>query len=56
MESMCATNNMMLRMSHLIDTNNANWVHSRYHWNKELSQEEMKIVTRALRKEIGGIP
>ena len=38
----------------MIDTNNANWVHSRYHWNQELNQTDMMIVTRALRKEIGG--
>jgi len=39
-----------------IDTGTANWVHSRYHWDQELSQAEMMEVTRALRKEIGGIP
>ena len=39
-----------------IDTGTANWIHSRYHWDQELSQAEMMEVTRALRKEIGGIP
>ena len=40
----------------MINPDTANWVHSRYHWNHELSQNEMMVVTRALRKEIGGKP
>ena len=40
----------------MINTGTANWVHSRYHWNQELSQDDILIVTTALRKEIGGIP
>ena len=43
-------------MMPMIHTKNANWVHSRYHWDQALGQNNMKIVTRALRKEIGGIP
>ena len=40
----------------MIHLNANNWVHSLYHWEQELSKKEMMIVTRALRKEIGGIP
>jgi len=40
----------------MISTSTANWVHSRYHWNEVLSRDDMIIVTRALRKEIGGKP
>jgi hypothetical protein len=40
----------------MINANTANWVHSRYHWNEVLNRDDMMIVTRALRKEIGGKP
>ncbi|KAJ1464763.1 hypothetical protein T484DRAFT_3642044, partial [Baffinella frigidus] len=31
-------------------------IHSVYVWDNELSNTEMKVVTRALRKELGGVP
>ncbi len=31
-------------------------IHSVYVWDKELNNREMKVVTRALRKELGGVP
>lgn len=33
-----------------------NWVHSMYTWDIALTKSDMKSVTRALRKEIGGVP
>jgi hypothetical protein len=39
-----------------IVTASDNYVHSTYTWNTTLSNVEMKVVTRALRKELGGVP
>ena len=40
----------------MIETNQHNWIHSSYTWETALNIDEMKIVTAALRKEIGGVP
>jgi hypothetical protein len=37
-------------------TANENFLHSTYTWNTALTSTEMKVVTMALRKEIGGVP
>ncbi|KAJ1465991.1 hypothetical protein T484DRAFT_1757006, partial [Baffinella frigidus] len=37
-------------------TANENFLHSTYTWNTALTSTEMKLVTMALRKEIGGVP
>jgi hypothetical protein len=39
-----------------LDTAVGNYVHSSYTWDIELDNAEMKLVTRALRKELGGVP
>jgi Tyrosine-protein kinase ephrin type A/B receptor-like len=39
-----------------VATTDANYLHSTYVWDVELSSTEMKTVTRAMRKELGGVP
>jgi Tyrosine-protein kinase ephrin type A/B receptor-like len=39
-----------------VDTTTANYLHSIYTWGTTLSTTDMKLVTMALRKEIGGVP
>ena len=39
-----------------VDTASANYMHSSYTWNRALSIADMKLVTMAMRKEIGGNP
>jgi hypothetical protein len=40
----------------ITEMHTVNWIHSVYSWDVALSIDEMKIVTAALRKEIGGVP
>ena len=46
---------MTLGVNHFSGKGDFN-IHSVYVWDKELSADEMKTVTRALRKELGGVP
>lgn len=67
----CVTNGLTSPFTYVIDqvesvsndqifymtySNSNNWVHSLYTWDIVLTITQMKFMTQALRKEIGGIP